>query len=134
MSERSRRPKHYKDDERLESTGATSHWPIDFGLRAGTRIGREILCLVQVPSPTLWHRLSFLSKADIRPQPRVFKELRLSHFSAPWLGVRLDRVYGASSLTNSAIDTFVRMNDQHVLTLVEAIPRGKLPHNPSTYI
>ena len=36
-------------------------------------------------------------------------------------GVRLDRINWALGLTHAAIDTLIRVDDEHVLTLVEAI-------------
>ena len=49
-----------------------------------------------------------------------------SHFSRPGLGVGLDGVGGAFRLAHAAIDAFVRMDDQHVLALVEAVYRADL--------
>ena len=49
----------------------------------------------------------------------AYSVLMLSHFSRP--GVRLDRIDRTFWLANPAIDTFVGMDDQHVLALVEAI-------------
>ena len=84
-------------------------WPIDFGLSAGTRIW----CLVRHPLPLIGIGWGFLLKGDIRPQPRVFG-IEAQPLLSPWLGVRLDRVYGAFWLANPAIDAFVGMDDQHV--------------------
>jgi hypothetical protein len=39
------------------------------------------------------------------------------------LRVGLDRLGGALRFANPAIDAFVRMNDEHVLALIEAVDR-----------
>ena len=49
-----------------------------------------------------------------------------SHFSNPLLGVRLYGINRAFRLANSAIDAFVRVDDKHVLTLIEAVDRTHL--------
>ena len=49
-----------------------------------------------------------------------------SHFSNPLLGVRLYGINRAFRLANSAIDAFVRVDDEHVLTLIEAVDRTHL--------
>ena len=49
-----------------------------------------------------------------------------SHFSKSLLGVRLDGINRAFRLANTAIDAFVRVDDKHVLTLVEAVDRTHL--------
>ena len=41
--------------------------------------------------------------------------------SEPRFGIGLDRVDWAFRLTDPAIDTFVRMDDEHVLALVETV-------------
>src|SRR5690606_38975327 len=43
-----------------------------------------------------------------------------------WLGIGLDRLGRAFGLAHAAIDTFIRMNDEHVIALVEAIYRTNL--------
>ena len=49
-----------------------------------------------------------------------------SHFSRPGLGVRLDCVDGALGFANTAIDAFVRVDDEHILAFVEAVDRTYL--------
>jgi hypothetical protein len=44
----------------------------------------------------------------------------------PGLGVRLDCINRAFRLANTAIDAFVRVDDEHVLTLIEAVDRTNL--------
>jgi hypothetical protein len=42
-------------------------------------------------------------------------------FFQPWLRVRLDGVDRAFRLAYAAVDALVRMNDEHVLALVETV-------------
>jgi hypothetical protein len=42
------------------------------------------------------------------------------------LSVRLDRINRALWLANTAIDAFIRVDDEHVLTLIEAVDRTYL--------
>ena len=51
--------------------------------------------------------------------------LRSSHFESRFR-IRLDRINRAFRLANTTIDAFVRVDDEHVLTLVEAIHRAYL--------
>jgi hypothetical protein len=44
-------------------------------------------------------------------------------FFEPWLRVGLDSVNRAFRLANAAIDAFVRVDDEHVLALVETVHR-----------
>src|SRR5579864_3367866 len=62
----------------------------------------------------------FLLLGNIRPGFRVFA-VHFEPLFEPRLGVGLDRVGRALRLAHAAIDAFVRMDDQHVLALVEAI-------------
>ena len=59
-------------------------------------------------------------EGDIGPQSSVLG-VDAQPLLGPRLGVGLDRLDRAFRLANPAIDTFVRMNDQHVLALVETI-------------
>ena len=42
------------------------------------------------------------------------------------LSVRLDRINRTFRLANTAIDAFIRLDDEHVLTLIEAVDRTYL--------
>src|SRR5262249_32056536 len=67
----------------------------------------------------------FLFGGNIRPllcKIRVHLEPLLD----AGLGIGLDRLDRAFRLANTAIDAFVRMNDQHVLALVETIHGANL--------
>jgi hypothetical protein len=44
----------------------------------------------------------------------------------PWLRVRLDGVHRAFWLAHPAIDALVRMNDEHILALVETVHGANL--------
>ena len=57
---------------------------------------------------------------DIWPFWRVFR-VDFQPLFKTWFGIRFDRVGRAFRLANTAIDAFVRMDDQHVFTLVETV-------------
>src|SRR5271166_2313652 len=68
----------------------------------------------------------FLCAGKLNPRRNIWPDSRV--FRIQWqpllgarLGVRLNRIDRTFRLAYPAIDTFVGMNDQHVLTLVEAI-------------
>ena len=61
----------------------------------------------------IWPRLGVLA-VDLQP------------FLKTRLGIRLDGIGRAFRLADAAIDAFVRMNHQHVLSLVEAVYRADL--------
>jgi hypothetical protein len=88
-------------------------------------LGRKILEFVGLSIPLLpisWRRLFGY---NIRPDFRVFR-IQRQPFLKPRFGISLDRVDWAFRLANTAIDAFVRVDDQHVLALVEAIHRAHL--------
>jgi len=88
-------------------------------------LGRKILEFVGLSIPLLpisWRRLF---DHNIRPDFRVFR-IQRQPFLKPRFGISLDRVDWAFRLANTAIDAFVRVDDQHVLALVEAIHRAHL--------
>jgi hypothetical protein len=88
-------------------------------------LGRKILEFVWLSIPLLpisWRRLF---NHNIRPDFRVFR-IQRQPFLKPRFGISLDRVDWALRLANTAIDAFVRVDDQHVLALVEAIHRAHL--------
>ena len=88
-------------------------------------LGRKILEFVGLSIPLLpisWRRLF---GHNIRPDFRVFR-IQRQPFLKPRLGVRLDRVDRAFRHADPAIDAFVRVDDEHVLALVEAIHRAHL--------
>ena len=80
---------------------------------------------VRLPLPFLrvgWGR-SF--DRNIWPDFRVFR-IQRQPFLKPRLGVGLDRVDRAFRLADPAIDAFVRVDDEHVLALVEAVHGANL--------
>ena len=84
---------------------------------AGSR--REILCLIRHPFPLFGIGWGGLLEGDIRPQPRVFSvDAQTSRPLARYPALSRGRTF---RLANPAVDTFVRMNDQHILALIETI-------------
>src|SRR5258705_6880263 len=86
--------------------------------RAG--IWREVLEFVRLPLPLLRVGRGRFFDRNIWPDFRVFLVQR-QPFLEPRLGVRLDRVDRAFRHADPAIDAFVRVDDEHVLALVEAV-------------
>src|ERR1700687_5479087 len=91
--------------------------------RAG--IWREVLDFVRFPLPLLRVGRGRFFDRNIRPDFRVFRVQR-QPFLKPRLGVRLDRVDRAFRLADPAINAFVRVDDEHVLALVEAVHGANL--------
>jgi hypothetical protein len=60
---------------------------------------------------------------DVGPERRIFG-VDFQPLIKPRLRVRLDRVGGAFRLADAAVDAFVRMDDEHVLALVETVHRA----------
>src|SRR6266481_718788 len=86
--------------------------------RAG--IWREVLEFVRLPLPLLRIGRGRFFDHNIWPDFRVFR-IQRQPLLKPRLGVRLDRVDRAFRLADPAIDAFVRVDDEHVLTLVETV-------------
>src|SRR5262249_19763964 len=66
---------------------------------------------------------SRLLDADVRPLPGVIR-VELQPLFEAGLSIGLDRVHRAFRFAYAAVDAFIRMDDQHVLALVEAIHRA----------
>ena len=62
---------------------------------------------------------------DVRPDLSILG-IDLEPFFEAGLGVRLDRIDRAFRFANTAIDAFIRVNDEHVLTLIKAVDRTDL--------
>src|SRR6266478_9413120 len=62
----------------------------------------------------------FLLLGDVRPGLGIFG-IHLEPFFQARLGIGLDGVGGTFWLAHSAVDTFIGMDDQHVVAFVEAI-------------
>src|SRR5258707_2696112 len=86
--------------------------------RAG--IWREVLEFVRLPFPLLRVGRGRFFDRNIWPDFRVFR-IQRQPFLKPRLGVGLDRVDRALRLAHPAINAFVRVDDEHVLALVEAV-------------
>jgi len=91
------------------------------GSIASSRFRRkERLEFVGDPFPILGVGRRFPFDRDIRPAPGILG-VELQPFFQARFGVWLDRLSGALGLTHAAIDAFVRVNNEHVFTLVEAV-------------
>ena len=75
---------------------------------------------VRLPLPFLRVGRGRFFDHNIWPDFRVFR-IQRQPFLKPRLGVGLDRIDRAFRLADPAIDAFVRVNDEHVLALVEAV-------------
>jgi hypothetical protein len=87
--------------------------------------GKEFLQLARPPVIVFRVRLRIALRGYIRPDFRVFS-IQAQPTVETWLGIRLDRLRGTFRFTDSAVDTFVRVNNKHVFTFVEAIDRTDL--------
>src|SRR6266851_7864540 len=86
--------------------------------RAG--IWLEVLEFVRLPLPLLrvgWER--FFDR-NIWPDFRVLR-IQRQPFLKPGFAISLDSIDGAFRFANATVDAFVRMDDEHVLSLVEAV-------------
>src|SRR5262245_14977924 len=82
--------------------------------------GREILLeLALDPLEFLGIGRRIALDRDVRPFRRIFG-IERQPFLEPRLGIRLDRIDWAFRLAHAAVDTFVRMDDEHVLAFIEA--------------
>src|SRR5262245_50635848 len=86
--------------------------------RAG--IWREVLEFVRLPLPLLRVRRGRFFDRNIWPDFREFR-IQRQPFLKPGLAISLDSINGALRFANATVDAFVRMDDQHVLALVEAV-------------
>src|SRR5213596_2007089 len=86
--------------------------------RAG--IWREVLEFVRLPLPLLRVRRGRFFDRNIWPDSREFR-IQRQPFLKPGLAISLDSINGALRFANATVDAFVRMDDEHVLALVEAV-------------
>src|SRR5262249_49677102 len=91
--------------------------------RAGIR--REVLKFVRLALPLLRVSRGSLFDRDIRPSFRIIC-IKLQPLLRARFGIRLYCLNWAFWLAHAAVDTFVWMNDEHVLTLVETIDGADL--------
>ena len=78
-----------------------------------------------MPSHSFTVSRGSLFDRNIRPSFRVVS-VELEPLLSARFGIRLDRLDRTFRLAHAAIDAFVRMDDEHVLTLVEAIDGADL--------
>src|SRR4029077_7812606 len=91
--------------------------------RAG--IWREVLEFVWLPLPLLRLGRGRFFDRNVWPDFRVFR-IQRQPFLKPRLGVWLDRVDRALGLAHPAVDALVRMDNEHVLALIEAVDGAHL--------
>jgi hypothetical protein len=95
-------------------------------LVAGARIGRKMLIeFIGDALPFLGVGRRSLFGRDIGPRFCEFGVDSKPLFNAG-LGVGLDRVDRAFRLANTAVDAFIRMDDQHIFALVKTVHRADL--------
>ena len=76
--------------------------------------------LVRLPLPLLRVRRGRFFDRDIWPESCVFR-IERQPFLKPGLAISLDGIDGAFRFANATVDAFLRMDDEHVLALVEAV-------------
>ena len=84
------------------------------------RIGRKVLELVRLSLPLLPVGRGGFFDLNIWPDFRVFR-IQRQPFLEPWFGISLDGIDGTFRFANATVDAFVRMDDEHILALVEAV-------------
>ena len=91
---------------------------------AGTRCGRKIFLEFAFHAlEILGIGRGFLLLGDVGPALGIFG-IHLEPLLQTRFGIGLDGVGGSFRLANAAVDAFIRMNDQHVVALVEAVHRA----------
>src|SRR5260370_14698041 len=86
--------------------------------RAG--IWREVLEFVRLPLPLLRVRRGRFFDRNIWPDSCVFR-IQRQPFLKPGFAISLDGIDAAFRFANATVDAFVRVDDEHVLALVEAV-------------
>src|SRR5262245_32123242 len=86
--------------------------------RAG--IWREVSEFVRLPLPLLRVRRGRFFDRNIWPDSCVFR-IQREPFLKPRFAISLDGIDRAFRFANATVDAFVRMYDEHVLALVEAV-------------
>src|SRR5689334_706519 len=92
--------------------------------RAGVR--RKIFLELAVHPVELLGALGRFFLLSYVPRPLGILRIHFQPLLEPSPGTRLDGVGGAFRLAHAAVDALVRMDDQHVLALVETIYRANL--------
>ena len=75
---------------------------------------------VRLPLPLLRVRRGRFFDRNIWPDSCVFR-IQRQPFLKPGFAISLDGIDGAFRFANATVDAFVRMDDEHVLALVEAV-------------
>ena len=94
--------------------------PTQAALIARAGIWREVLEFVRLPLPLLPVERGRFFDLNIWPDFRVFRIQRQPLFKSRF-GISLDGIDRAFRFANATVDAFVRMDDEHVLALVEAV-------------
>ena len=81
--------------------------------------------LVRLPLPLLRVRRGRFFDRDIWPDSCVFR-IQRQPFLKPGFAISLDGIDGAFRFANATVDAFVRMNDEHILALVETVHGANL--------
>ena len=88
---------------------------------SGTWIGRKIFLEFPLLTVELLRvRRRFFLLRDVRPAFGVFR-IHVQPLLQSRLGIRLDGIGRTFRFANTAIDAFIRMDDEHVLAFIEAI-------------
>src|SRR5262249_58124607 len=93
-----------------------SHRPLSI---TRTRIWRKILEFVRLALPLLPIGRGRFFDLNIWPDFCVFR-IKRQPFLKPGFAISLDGIDGAFRFAYATVDAFVRMDDEHVLALVEA--------------
>src|SRR5947207_8643786 len=83
-------------------------------------IWREVLEFVRLPLPLLRVRRGRFFDRNIWPDSFVLS-IQRHPFLKPGFAISLDSINGALRFANATVDAFVRMDDEHILALVEAV-------------
>jgi hypothetical protein len=75
---------------------------------------------VRLPLPLLRVRRGRFFDRNIWPDSCVFR-IQRQPFLKPGFAISLDGIDGAFRFANATVDAFVRVDDEHVLALVEAV-------------
>src|SRR5947207_14044403 len=88
-------------------------------------IWREVLEFVRLPLPLLRVRRGRFFDRNIWPDSCVFR-IQRQPFLQPGFAISLDGIDGAFRFAYATVDALVRMDDEHVLALVEAVHGANL--------
>ena len=111
----------------------SGHWRLQKGTGVGTDtaravspsitragIWREVLQFIRLPLPLLRVGRGCFFDLNTWPNFRVFRVQR-QPFLKPWVRIGFDGVHRAFRHANAAVNAFVRVDHEHVLTLVKTV-------------